>query len=545
MRVPAAMPEHFQEIQASDDATIDEVIHKKIDWERTAFGSQFKPELVKTEANYARLSAASRDAILYEASFHLQPHYYNRSATGADTVTRKVDGQQPIMYYVGSARTPLALPVVSNLAKALTGDEASYTINLGILPLPCKNSPDSIRYYVVIERAVESNHTDDISRFERFAKEFTAKADEVVPLRLANEPLAKGMYIMKLESGQVLDFYEDFSRFIEEHIVLESKRLKFELGKHTVSDISSRLSIPYTIAQTCRARIELLSVVDTSHPFVVMDSIMQPADYLAEVDMMHYADGPYKYRLVASDPVTGHELFSEVHSFQKATPVMMQTTSRLTPNDTIQVGGKKYDWKAYAGKLNLDLSNERVIKDRVSASLASSEEEKRRLESIVKANTKSTIADVHGRIGFGLGTVAGDHIMIGIEANKPAISFDVSFGYLYGAVPYLSYIAPANFSKITGSPKSLGVELTWIPVKLADGIIEPLVSFGYYGLWSTPAVVGGLASATLLSGQIGIASEPLGEVHGLGFSLSYGGASGLGLTQGIVGDLVFKTYVRF
>ncbi len=544
MRVPAAVPERFQEIESSDDATIDALIRQRIEQARQTLGGSFKPVLVKTEANYARLSASSRD-VLYEASFHLQPGYYTHTATGADTSRHRVSADQPIMYYTGSARTPLALPVISNLAQALSGGEALYTINLGLLPLPVPGSADSIRYYVIIERALESTRNGDIKRFERFHKEFTAKADEPIPLRLANEPLAKGMYIVKLENSQVLDFYEDFSRFIDEHIILSSERLKFGLGKQTISDVSSRLSIPFSIAQTCVAKVELLSVVDTANPMVILDTIRQPADYLAEMDMSHFADGPYRYRFSARELGTNKEIFSETHSFQKATPVTMVSSSRILPSDTIEVGGKKKDWAAYVRELNGELTAERVTKDRLTASLGASEDAKHQLESIVKANAKSTIADVHGRVGVGVGTVAGDHIMIGIEANKPAISFDVTFGYLYASAPYLSYVAPTIFSQITSSPKSLGVQLTWIPVKFFDGIIEPLVSLGYYGIWSQPAFAGGLGSATLLSGQIGVASEPLGEVHGLGFSLSYGASSGLGLNQAAVMDLTFKTYVRF
>jgi len=544
-RVPSPVPEGFKQVDTQDDQSISELMQSRIEKEQRAQGAKFKPELVKMEADYGRLSATSRTDVLYEASFHMQPQYYTGTPTGPDTLHR-VNPAQPIMYYIGSARTPLALPMVSNLAKALSGDEASYTINLGILPLPCPGAPDSIHYYAVIERAIESNHTDNVVRFEHFQKEFTAKADEPVPLRLANEPLAKGLYIVRLENGQVLDFYDDFSRFIEEHIVMHSERLKWTLGKETISDISSRLSIPYSVALSCVAKIELLSVVDTGHPRVIVDTVRHPSDYLAEVDMTDYAPGPYRYRFIASELGTGRPIFSEVHTFQKTPALMMVQSQRMQPSDTITVGGKKIDWNGRLAQLNGELTMERVKNDRITQTLIESERAKRDAEAINAANGKNSIADVHGRVGVGLGTAAGDNFFVGIEANRPALSFDVSFGFLYASAPYLSgYTAPAIVSKIGSAPKSLGVQLTWIPVKFLDGLIEPLVAVGYYGIWSQPSQANALSSATLLSGQIGIACEPLGELHGLGFSLSYGAADGLGLSQGMVSDVSFKTYVRF
>ncbi|HEY3873973.1 MAG TPA: hypothetical protein VGM92_00720, partial [Candidatus Kapabacteria bacterium] len=277
-----------------NDASIEELINDRIRKEWEEAGPDFKPEIVRTEADYARLSATSKEA-LYESSFHLQPHYYSHAATGPDTSEHGLK-EQPIMYYIGTARTPLALPVVSNLSKALNGNEASYTINIGILPLPDKNSPDSMRYFVIIERTIESNHTDASVRLERFHKEFKAKAGEPVFLRLADEPLAKGEYILQLESGAVLDFYDDFSRFIEEHIILKSDPIKFNLGHETISDVSDRLSIPYSVAQTCEAKVQLLSVVDTAQPLTIVDTVREPADYLAELDLSKFADGPYQYR---------------------------------------------------------------------------------------------------------------------------------------------------------------------------------------------------------------------------------------------------------
>ncbi|HWF44020.1 MAG TPA: hypothetical protein VG537_05220 [Candidatus Kapabacteria bacterium] len=454
------------------------------------------------------------------------------------------------MYYVGSARTPLALPIVSNLSKALAGDEASYTINLGVLPLPCPGHPDSIRYYVVIERAIESNHTDNVIRFEQFAKEFVTKSDEPVPLRLASEPLAKGVYILRLENGTVIDFYDDFARFLEEHILINSERLKFNLGKETISDISSRLSIPYSVARTCQVKVELLSVVDTAHALPIVDTVRQPADYLAELDMSSFADGPYRYRIVATDLLSDKVLYDSTIGFRKAAPVIV-SGSRIARGDTLEVGGKKKDWASLLAELNEQLTTEKVVNERTKSSLDQSEDEKHRLEQIVDANKRNSIADIHGRVGIGFGTSAGDNFFIGIEASKPALSFDVSFGFLYGSVPYLTgYAKPQNFSQFTSSPKSLGFQLTWVVLKTAGGLIEPLVGVGYYGIWSQPvsgasASPAPLSSATLLSAQLGIACEPYGEMNGLGFSLAIGATTGLGLQQSMQTDISGKAYIRF
>ncbi|MFI5201988.1 MAG: hypothetical protein ACHQNE_06350, partial [Candidatus Kapaibacterium sp.] len=123
-------------------------------------------------------------------------------------------------------------------------------------------------------------------------------------------------------------------------------------------------------------------------------------------------------------------------------------------------------------------------------------------------------------------------------------AFDVSFGWLYGGTNYLSYTPPANLSQFLKSPGSLGFQLTWIPVKFFDGVIEPLLGIANYDLWSTPVPPNSHSSAALLAGQLGIASEPLGEVHGLGFSLAYEYAYALGLKSSNSG-VNFKAYVRF
>jgi hypothetical protein len=540
----AAIPERFEKIEAQADVeTIDELIQRRIQKEWDSFGTNIQPELLKTEANYIRVSTTSKE-VLYEASFHLQPHYYTHSPTGPDTLHR-ISPEQPVMYYVGSARTPLALPVVSNLSKTLSGDEASYTVNLGVLPLPCPGyEKDSVRYYVVIERAIESNHTDNIVRLERFAKEFTVKADEPIPLRLTNEPLAKGAYIVRLESGAVLDFYDDFARFIDEHILLNSERIHFRLGKETVSDISSRLSIPYSVARTSHVKVELLSVVDTAHALPIVDTIRPPADYLAELDMSNFADGPYRYRLIANDMGTGKLLYDSTITFQKSAPVMIMGSGRLTKGDTLEVGGKKEDIAAILKELHSQLTMEKVVNDRIHSSLDQSEDEKRRLEEIVQAEKRNTIADVHGRAGLGKGASAGDNFFVGIEASKPALAFDVSFGFLYKSTSWLSSTPPLTLSQFTSSPKSLGFQLTWIYLKTLNGLVEPLVSVGYYGIWSNP-LPGGLGSATLLSASLGVACEPLGEMNGLGLSLSVGATTGLGLSQPVQTDVNFKAYIRF
>ncbi len=547
-RITPPVPERYQNFETSNDASIEDLIRDRIDSEWSVVGTKFIPELVRTEADYARLSATSPKVALYEASFHLQPHYYSHASMGPDTNFR-VYSEQPIMYYVGSARTPLALPMVSNLSKTLSGDEASYTVNIGILPLPDITSvgiviPDSMRYFVIIEREIESNHTDNSVRLERFHKEFAAKVGDPVFLRLADERPEKGEYIVQLESGKVLDFYDDFSRFIEEHIILKSDKLSFGLGNQTISDISGRLSIPYSVARTCEAKVQLLSVVDTAHPLTIVDTVREPADYLAEVDMSKFADGPYQYRFTAIERGTGNVLYTETHDFNKAAPIYFAGGSRIEPSDTLKVGGKKTDWAALLSQTNLELANAQDLNDRYKSTLTRAECEKLNLEQIVKANQQSTIADVHFRAGLGTGASSGDNFFIGIESNRPSLAFDVSFGWLYGGTNYLSYTPPANPSQILKSPSSLGFQLTWIPVKFLDGWIEPLLGLANYDLWSTPVPPSSNSSAALLAGQLGLACEPLGEVHGLGFSLAYEYAYALGLKSSNSG-VNFKAYVRF
>jgi hypothetical protein len=377
---------------------------------------------------------------------------------------------------------------------------------------------------------------------EQFQKNCYSKIGESVNMRLANEPLVKGTEVL-LENGTVLDFDDDFSRFIEEHILIESDKLAFKLGHQTVSDFTQRLSIPYSVAQSCIAKVELLSVVDTAHPLTIIDTLRQPADYLAEVDLSKFADGPYRYRYTAIEPGTGKVLFSETHDFNKTSPVTVMGGTRIGTPDTLVVGRKKLNMDSLLSHAYQEYANETVINDRIQASLSQSERDKRDLEQAVLANKQNTIADVHGRIGIGMGTAAGDNFFIGIESNRPALSFDVSFGYLYATAPYLSYSHPANLSQIFSSPKSLGFHLQYIPFKFFNDWIEPLLGLGYYGTWSSAS--SGITSAPLLSGQIGIACEPLGEVHGLGCSVSGGPAYGLGINQASIIDWSFRAYIRF
>lgn len=538
----------FQPLPAQEKVqTLDEILTDRLDKEWALHGRNLQPDVLKTEANYIRTSVAAPDVVLYEGSFHLVPHYYSKSTTGAsDTSAKHTVADQAVMYYTGSARTPLALPVVSNLSKTLDADEASYTINIGILPLPRMASAisDSIHYYVVIERTVESNHTDNSVRLERFAKEFTAKPGEPIPLRLENAPPENNAYI-RLENGTVFDFYEDFARFFFEHIVMNSERLHFALGKQSISTISAKLTIPYSIAQTSDVKLQLESVVDTAHPLAIVDTVRRPSDYLAEVDMSKFADGPYRYRLVATDPIDGRVIFTEVHDFQKAAPLYVSSESRVRSGDTLMVGGKQFDWKTYASDLNLKYQQEKVFSERLNTSLELTTSEKRTLEDIVNAQKRNSIADIHGRAGVGIGMGAGDNVFIGIEASHPAVALDLSFGFLYAAVPYLSYTAPQNFSQFSTSPKSIGVQLSWIPTKFFGGIIEPLVGLSFYGVWSEPATPQGQRSASLLAPAIGFATEPFGELSGLALSLAYEPVIGLGLSPSSVSGFSGKAYVRF
>jgi hypothetical protein len=537
----ASVAKISEQNDAASQKSIGELIADRIDKEWKSFNTKSQPELVKIEANYVRTAAASPTNILYEASFHLQPQYYSHDPTAPDT-SRNVDHGQPVMYFTGSARTPFALPVVSNLSKALSGDEASYTVNLGILPLPYPGHSDSIRYYVVIERAIESNHTDNTIRFERFSKDFAARADEPVPLRLAEEVPLKGAYILQLENGSVLDFYDDFARFISEHILINSERLKFSLGKQTISDISSRLSIPYSVARTSNVKVQLVSVLDSGQALTIVDTMRQPADYLAELDMSKYADGPYKYRLIAQDAASGTVIYDTVAQFNKMTPVLIGMTNRLAAGDTLRVGGKKHDYAAELRALAEQLTLERVINERTSITLSQDEQKKRELQAIVDANKNRSIADIHARAGVGIGGAAGDNIFFGIESSKPALAMDVSFGYQYSAAPYLGLKSPpTRITELTSAPYSLGIHLSWMLAQWWDGTLQPLVSGAFYGTWTSDSAAT-RSTASLLGLEAGFASEPW---KGLGLSLTAEVYSGLGIAQAAQFDANFRAYVRF
>jgi len=116
--------------------SIDDLMHDRLETEREKYGRDLTPELLKIEANYVRTDAPTGEIVLHEATFHLEPRYTAFSAEGREKTDTVKTMPQSIMYFVGSARTPLALPLVSNLSKVLSGDEASYTVSLGILPLP-------------------------------------------------------------------------------------------------------------------------------------------------------------------------------------------------------------------------------------------------------------------------------------------------------------------------------------------------------------------------------------------------------------------------
>jgi hypothetical protein len=86
--------------------------------------------------------------------------------------------------------------------------------------------------------------------------------------------------------------------------------------------------------------------------------------------------------------------------------------------------------------------------------------------------------------------------------------------------------------------------MSWIPFKLLKGFFEPLLDASFYGVWVAPNTTG-VSTASLLSGGIGIACEPLGELQGLGFSVAGNAMTALGVGQGLSPDVSFKLYTRF
>jgi hypothetical protein len=121
---------------------------------------------------------------------------------------------------------------------------------------------------------------------------------------------------------------------------------------------------------------------------------------------------------------------------------------------------------------------------------------------------------------------------------------DVSFGFQYSADPFLEAALPSSYTKISDAPNSLGIQLSWIPVKWFDGVIEPLVTGAFYGTWTSDSAAT-RTTASLVSFHLGIASEPFGELHGPGFSLTAGPYTALGVASAAKWDASFKAYVRF
>jgi hypothetical protein len=531
--------------------SIDDLMHDRLESEREKYGSFLDPELLKVEADYIRTDAPTGEIVLHEATFHLEPRYMSFSAEGREKTDTVKTSPQSVMYFVGSARTPLALPLVSNLSKVLSGDEASYTVSLGILPLPkAKDSKsDSIRYYVIIERAIESNKSDAEKKFERYAKEFSALPGDPLRLRLENTPPDKQEYIFKIEDNEVLNFYEDFARHFKEDIILNGERLKYSLGKADLSMQSSRLSIPYTVARTSAIKVDLLSVVDPAHPLTLIDSVMRPADYLAEHDMKPYQNGTYQYRITAKEIGSGKILFEETRSFEKKSPMLVGNGMSIANADTLEVGGKKESAQEALKKLSMAYSVEKVKTDRLEATLNQAIKDKEELKTKVDAEQGNVIAGLRFRAGGGFGGIStGINLFIGVESNVPSLTLDLSYGLLYSSsVPYLAYDAPANFSQIGSSPKSLGLQIGWSPISLLGGALQPVVRFGYYGIYSasTASTKNGTHSATLLAPSVGIMTTPGGAGSNVGVDLTIGPDYGLGFAAFAGWDVQAKFYVRF
>jgi len=532
--------------------SIDDLMHDRLEQERAKYGAEIQPmlapEILRLEANYIRTDAPTGEVVLHEASFHLEPRYMSFSPEGRQSTDTFSRVPQSVMYFTGSARTPLALPLVSNLSKVLSGDEASYTVYLGVLPLPkLPNSKnDSIRYYVVIERAIESNKTDDERKFERYAKEFTTRPGEPIRLSLENTP-SDNHYIFKIDDNQTLNFYEDFARHFKEDILLNGEKLNFELGKADISPISSKLSVKYTLARTCAVKLDLLSVVDPAHPLTLIDSVMNPADYLAEHDMKQFVNGTYQYRLVAKEIGTDKILFEETKSFEKKSQILVNNAIPLA-SDTLEVGGKKESAQKVLQALAMAKTVAEIKNTQLTATLGKERDENTELKKRLDANQGSIIAGLHIRGGIGFGHSTGTNLMVGIESSVPSLTLDLSFGWLYStSVPYLNYDAPQNFSQLFSSPKSLGLQLGWSPLSLFGGVVQPVARLGFYGIYSavTPTSQGGIHSATLLAPAVGIMTTPGGVGTSFGVDLTAGPIFGLGINSPSQFDLQVKFYLRF
>ncbi|MEP7234862.1 MAG: hypothetical protein ABI778_06160 [Ignavibacteriota bacterium] len=530
--------------------TIDDLMHDRLEVERRKYGANISPELLRVEADYIRTDAPTGENVLHEATFHLEPRYMSFTAEGRDKTDTMNTSPQSVMYFVGSARTPLALPLVSNLSKVLSGDEASYTVFLGILPLPKPpgSHSDSINYYVIIERAIESNKSESESKFERYSKEFSARPGDPIRLRLDNTPPDRQQVIVKIEDNAALNFYEDFARHFNEDLILNADRLQFQLRKADLSTLSSRLSIPYSVARTSAIKVELLSVVDPAHPLVLVDSVMRPADYLAEHDMKPYPNGTYQYRVTAKEIGSGTVLFTETKSFEKMSPMMVGGAVDIAKADTVEVGGKKESARKALQDLNLAYNVEKIKTERLSAERDMAQREKDDLQKKVQAQQGNVIAGLRYRIGVGLFSVgSGYNVFVGVESTVPSLTLDLSYGLLYStSVPYLSYDSPSNFSQIFSSPKSIGLQIGWSPISLLDGVIQPVVRLGYYGIYSaqSAATATGIHSATLFAPSVGIMTTPGGVGTALGADLTIGPIFGLGISSPAQVDIQFKIYYR-
>ncbi|HET6512501.1 MAG TPA: hypothetical protein VFH43_09945, partial [Candidatus Kapabacteria bacterium] len=483
----------------------------------------------------------------HESSFHLEPRYSSFSPEGRETISDKNTSPQPVMYFLGYARTPLALPMVSNLSTALRGDEAAYTVQLGILPLPkvAGDRSDSVTLYVIIQRSIESNRSENVVNIERYAKEFTIREGEPVQLKLENAPPERNAYIIQLEDNSILHFYEDFARYFTEHIWINTERLKFGLGKAEMSRVTSRLSIPFTVAQASKVQVELLSVIDSAPSLKIVDTVQSPADYLAEADMRPMANGPYKYRFTARDLMTDKVLFTETHNFVKSAPIMVPSPQSLATADTLQVGGKREDLRKLLSDMQYSLALRDAETERLDKTLADRTAKLRELEEEYKANQEASIAGLRTRFGLGYGIAAGSNIFLGMESKEPKLAFDVSFGVLSNAPPFVSTVGAANLSKRIENPKSLGLQLTYVFLKPAGDWLQAMAGIGYYGVWSTNPQPGGIRSATILAPTIGFNNEFGGETGKYGMSVTGGFNIGLGSEKTMLGEFGVKLYKRF
>lgn len=527
--------------------TIEDLLDARLEREKQALKTLPQSELVRIEANYIRTTGAG-EVVLHESSFHLEPRYRSFTPEGRSTLTsvKNEVAPQPVMYFLGYARTPLALPMVSNLSEALRGDEAAYTVQLGILPLPkaAGIKSDSVTLYVIIQRSIESNRSESIVNIERYAKEFTIREGEPVQLKLENAPPERNAYIIQLEDNSILHFYEDFARYFTEHIWINAERLKFGLGKAEISKTTSRLSIPFTVAQASKVEVELLSVIDSAPSLHIIDTLKSPADYLVEADMKPMMNGQYKYRFTARELLTNKVLFSETRSFVKNAPLLVPSPQSLANADTLKVGGKPENLREMLQAMNQRLVIKEVEAERLDRTLGITQGERDRLAAELRAKESASIAGLRPRWGVGLfSSAAGSHVFIGIESKEPMLSFDLSIGVLGDNPAFVSTQPAGNFSKIFNTPKSLGLQVSSVFYKGGDWF-QPMLAVGYYGIWSTQPKPGGSRSATLLTPTAGLNFEPFGEAGKLGMSLTGGAAIGLGTEQSSVLEINFKTYWR-